>query len=387
MNQHATRQNNAPAQKDIRAEFAALTDQFALALDGHISPERFLRVVLTAVFSDPDLLNADRKSLFEAAMRAAQDQLLPDKREGAFVVFNTKVKTDGQDRRIKAVQWMPMIGGIIKKMHQSGDVSLITARVVYGGDKYRAWIDDEGEHVEYEAAETQDRNTVRQVFAMAKTKDGTVYVEPLTPDEIEKIRNVSRGKDKGPWVGWWEEMAKKSAIRRLSKRLNLSPEIHDLVQRDNAFYDLSLAPDPTPSLAARMAAKRAEQSNQIASMPEGFSPEYVLNATDQYANSGNAGVTLSETGQPVGYGLPADNPTGPYFDEHDVFPGGSNSQPENNSVIDELVAGLAKARSQEDVLALRGKYLSRIQEGGAEVIQQARMAETRRLQEIAGGGQ
>lgn len=275
-------------QQQFRDELTRMGDQFVAALPDHIKPERFQRIVLTAVLGDPSLLRADRKSLLESAMRAAQDGLMPDKREGAFVVFNTKIGKDSNGKDIwgNAVQWMPMIGGIIKKMHQSGEIAMITAKVVYGGDIFRAWVDDDGEHVAYEQAEHPDFDTIRQVFALAKTKDGAVYVETLTPRDIEKIRNVSRSKDKGPWATWWEEMAKKSAIRRLAKRLPLSADMHDLIQRDNDLYDLSQAPEPRPSLQQRLQVAKLA-APVAADEQEGFDPSFVARETEQ-ATSGHA---------------------------------------------------------------------------------------------------
>lgn len=214
-------------------------EQFKAALPAHIPVERFMRVVLTAVQNNPDLLGASRQSFFNSCMRSAQDGLLPDGREGAIVIFNTKEKRDGRDVWIRKAQWMPMVFGILKKIRNSGEVATITARVVYGGDAFRYWIDDTGEHLTYEPSDNPDRSVVRRVFAMAKTKDGELFVEPLTPEDIEKIRNVSRSKDKGPWVDWWEEMAKKSAIRRLAKRLPMSTDLDDLIRRDDDLYDMA----------------------------------------------------------------------------------------------------------------------------------------------------
>jgi recombination protein RecT len=280
MNQIATIEEGKAIsnQQRFRDELTRMGDQFVVALPEHIKPERFQRIVLTAVLGDAALLRADRKTLLESAMRAAQDGLLPDKREGAFVVFNTKVKIDGKDQWINAVQWMPMIGGIIKKMHQSGEIVMITAKVVYGGDVFRAWVDDDGEHVAYEQAEHPDYDIIRQVFAMAKTKTGAVYVETLTTRDIEKIRSVSRSKDSGPWAKWWEEMAKKSAIRRLAKRLPLSAEIHDLIQRDNELYDLSQAPEPRPSLQQRLAIGR-QATGEASQSREGFDADFATHET------------------------------------------------------------------------------------------------------------
>lgn len=227
--------------RSLNAEVKRLESQFLAALPPHIPVERFMRVVMTAINGNPDLQNADRLSLFDSAMKAAQDGLLPDGREGALVIFNTKdmveTRRQNKDVWIKKVQWMPMVAGIMKKARNSGQISTIVSRVVYAGDKFRNWIDDDGEHIEYEAADDQDRAVVRKVFAMAKLKDGAVEIEVLTPADVEKIRNASKAKAGPAWTVWWDEMARKSAIRRLSKRLPLSSDLDDLIRRDDDLYD------------------------------------------------------------------------------------------------------------------------------------------------------
>jgi recombination protein RecT len=227
------------AQLDMRQK------DFLSTLPAHIPAERFSRVILTAVQQNKALLWADRQSLFASAMKAASDGLLCDGREAALVIYNTKDGKDekGRDVWVQKVQYMTMVAGILKKCRNSGELSTIVAKVVYGGDKFRNWIDDAGEHLEYEAGEDQDRNIVRNCFAMAKLKDGSIEAEVLKPADIEKIRSVSRAKNSGPWVDWWEEMAKKSAIRRLSKRLPLSTDLDDLIRRDDTLYDLDGARD------------------------------------------------------------------------------------------------------------------------------------------------
>lgn len=253
--QVATTTNNAPAAKpaDPRSEALRLLRkgfednraEITKVLPPQIPFERFKRVVDTAVMRNPDLLIVPPRELFMACMQAATDGLLPDNKESALVIFNMKDGKDGggKDRWRKAVQYMPMISGILKKARNSGELLSIVAKVVYGGDTFRNWIDDDGEHITYEAGVEQDRDIIRGAFAMAKLKDGAIEVEYLTPKDIEKIRSVSRSKDKGPWVEWWEEMAKKSAIRRLSKRLPMSTDLDDLIRRDDALYDLEGARD------------------------------------------------------------------------------------------------------------------------------------------------
>src|SRR3990167_4436107 len=76
---------------EVKMSLTKLEPQFKAALPPQIPAERFLRVLLTGVQQSPEIIQADRQSLFAAAMRAAQDGLLPDGREAALVVFNKNV--------------------------------------------------------------------------------------------------------------------------------------------------------------------------------------------------------------------------------------------------------------------------------------------------------
>lgn len=220
-------------QSQFRDQLQHMNGEIASALPPHIPPERFIRIVLTAVNGNPDLLSADRRSLFEAAMKAAQDGLLPDGRDGAFVVFKAK----SGDSWIKKVQWMPMVGGILKKIRNSGELLSIAAHVVYEADKFEYILGDE-ERIEHAPA-LHDRGRPIAVYAIAKTKDGGIYREVMSIDDVEKVRNVSRAKDSGPWVNWWDEMSRKTVIRRLAKRLPMSSDLDDLIRRDDELYDFS----------------------------------------------------------------------------------------------------------------------------------------------------
>ena len=60
----------------------------------------------------------------------------------------------------------------------------------------------------------------------------------MTKEDVEKIKQVSRGKN-GPWSGPFAyEMWKKSAIRRLSKRLPMSTDLEHTIKADDNLYDL-----------------------------------------------------------------------------------------------------------------------------------------------------
>lgn len=242
--------SNDPNVQTLRAQIEKRLDSFAEALPSHITPEQFKAVLVRAAMGDPNLLIADRVSFFEAALAAAIDGLMPDKKEGAMVVYNTKIRENGKDVWIKKVQWMPMIRGIFTKVYNTGLVKSATVGIVYGGDQFRAWTDDDGEHLFHEEADVQDRKIIRRIYAQVVMKAGGCFVDTMRAEDIEKVRQSSKNKDSGPWTDWWEEMAFKTVFRHLSKRLPFSREITPVLDRDNFLYDLAAqARDVTPSAA------------------------------------------------------------------------------------------------------------------------------------------
>jgi recombination protein RecT len=208
---------------EIRPGIEKMAPQFKAALPAHIPVERFVRTTLTAVQTNPDLMNADRRTLFASATRAAQMGLLPDGREGAIVTFGGKC------------QFMPMLGGVLKLVRNSGELASIDAQIVYKNDKftYRPGIDLVPAH---EPDWFGDRGDIVGVYAVAKMKDGAAYVEILSKKQVEQVRNVSRAKSSGPWVTWWDEMARKTAIRRLAKRLPLSTDLDGALAEDDELF-------------------------------------------------------------------------------------------------------------------------------------------------------
>jgi recombination protein RecT len=207
----------------IRQNLTAMAPQFQAALPSHVTVEKFTRVAMTAIQNQPDLAQVDRQSLFGAIVRLAQDGLLPDGREAAIVKFGNKA------------QAMPMIAGILKKVRQSGDVSKVSAQVVYEKDEF-VWHLGFDEDVTHNPPPLdQPRGKAIGAYATAVLKDGSRILEVMNFDEIEQVRKVSRASGNGPWVQWWGEMARKTVMRRLSKRLPMSTDIEDEFERDETL--------------------------------------------------------------------------------------------------------------------------------------------------------
>ncbi len=246
---------------EIRGNLSKMEAQFKMVLPSHVSCEKFTRIAVTAIQNSPDLLSVDRGSLYSAVMKSAQDGLLPDGREAAIVKFGNQAA------------YMPMVGGILKKVRNSGELASLAAQIIYEKDAFRFWVDADGEHLTHEPLFFGDRGQKIGVYALAKTKDGAVYIEVLTAADVEAIRNVSRSKDRGPWASAFkEEMWKKSAIRRLSKRLPMSTDLSDVITADDEFVNLDPPKEPEPEKKVKSsrlseAMKAHTQEAEIVSKP------------------------------------------------------------------------------------------------------------------------
>lgn len=212
---------------DIKASLDRELVPVQSLLPAHVSFERFTNAAAVAIANSEDLRVADGQSIINSLVACAKDGLVPDGREAALVIF--KKKTANGDW-IKVAQYMPMIDGVLKRARQSGEISVIATRAVYENDTFRVWLDDEGEHVLYEPS-LGNRGEIRGAFAYAKMKTGELQYEWLNIDDIDKVRAASKSSDKGPWVDWYESMARKSAAHRLCRRLPNNSEIMEMLER------------------------------------------------------------------------------------------------------------------------------------------------------------
>ena len=219
-----------PAQQ-LRAQLVAMSGELRNALPSHIKPEKFQRVVMTVVQQTPELLAADRRSLLASCTKCAADGLVPDGREAALVMFNTKNKDGSWEKR---VQYMPMLVGILKRARNSGEIAGVIVNVVREGDEFTRRPDDFDKPVEHRMPKLgESRGRAIGAYALVKLKDGTIMHDVMDRDEIERVRAVSRAKDSGPWVQWWDEMARKTVFKRLSKYLPMDAEAEDFLRRDD----------------------------------------------------------------------------------------------------------------------------------------------------------
>src|SRR5690606_22598960 len=128
------------------------------------------------------------------------------------------------------VQFIVGYRGMIDLARRSGQILSIEARTVQEKDHFEVEFGLDSKVAHRPAWEVADRGALTFVYAVAKLKDGGVQFEVMSRAEIEAIRDASQGyqmakryardgKINSPWATNFEEMAKKTVIRRLFKYL------------------------------------------------------------------------------------------------------------------------------------------------------------------------
>lgn len=221
----------------IRTLLERSKTQIGMALPKHMNADRLLRIVMTSVQRTPKLLDCTQESLCGAVIQSAQLGLECDNVIGhAYLVpyYNSKKGTN-------EVQFIPGYKGLIDLARRSGQVSTIYAHVVRDGDMFEYEFGLEATLRHKPAFDGAGKN-LTHAYAVCKLKDGGAQFEVMTAKEIEAIRDRSKSKNNGPWVTDFDEMAKKTVLRRLCKMLPCSVELARAVALDERA-DIGLPQD------------------------------------------------------------------------------------------------------------------------------------------------
>ena len=202
--------------------------QLAAALPRHMTPDRMIRIVSTEIRKTPELANCDMQSFIGAVVQCSQLGLEPGNALGhAYLLpFGNGKSKSGQSN----VQLIIGYRGMIDLARRSGQIVSISARTVRQGDSFHFEY-GLNENLTHIPGENED-SPITHVYAVARLKDGGVQFEVMTHNQIEKVRALSKASQNGPWVSHWEEMAKKTVIRRLFKYLPVSIEMQKAVSLD-----------------------------------------------------------------------------------------------------------------------------------------------------------
>ena len=207
-----------------------MADKFKEALPKTMDEWKFISVAKLTLNKNPKLVQADRNSLMQTFMKAAQDGLYLDGREAAAVLYGTQVN------------YLPMVEGVIKLMHNSGLIKTICAEVVYENDCFEYDLGS-NPHVKHIPLLVGDRGNRICVYCHVQTANDGDFVEILNMEEVEKCKQVA--KTQAVWSKWYDQMAKKTAIHRIAKRLPKNDAINSVVRIEEDSM-VNVTPDDKP---------------------------------------------------------------------------------------------------------------------------------------------
>lgn len=210
----------------------------ASRLPKHVTADRLMKVALTAINKTPALLGCTQDSLLMSIMQAAELGLEPGGAlgEGYLVPYG------------KTCQFIPGYRGLISLARRSGQIISLEAHVVHMEDAFTFELGLESKLVHVPNLEKDDAGPLRFVYAVAKLQGGGVQFEVMSRAQVEAIRKRSKAGSNGPWVSDYEEMARKTVVRRLFKYLPVSVELAQALELQAGaemgdFTTIDITPD------------------------------------------------------------------------------------------------------------------------------------------------
>lgn len=215
-----------------------------------MTPDRMLKVTQQALRANPKLMECSVASLLAATISCAQLGLEPNspQRHIYLIPFRNNKKN------ITEIQIIVGYPGLITLAMRTGTFKSISSQLVYTKDTFEMemGLDVKLRHVPFLGG---DRGDILGAYAVAHFKDGGAQYEFMTTSQIDRIRDNSKAyqdakrfaaKDsktlQTPWAQHYDEMARKTAIRRLCKWLPMSVEMAKAVAMDE-LGERGRAPD------------------------------------------------------------------------------------------------------------------------------------------------
>jgi recombination protein RecT len=194
--------------------------QVRMAVPRHLTPERVIRVTLTACQRNPELLECEPYSIVGCLIQASELGLELDGVLGQAYMVPFNNRKTGK----KEAQFITGYRGLISLAKRAGDIIHFAAHVVREGDlfDYRYGTDAKVDH----SPALDGRGKPIGVYALVRFKSGGCDFEVMGWNEaMEHGRKWSRTFNKGAWQDSPEEQAKKTVLRRLAKRCDMAVEL------------------------------------------------------------------------------------------------------------------------------------------------------------------
>jgi len=209
-------------------------EQIAMALPRHLTPERMIRVALTAVSRSERLQQCSPATIAGCVVQASILGLEPDGvlGEAYLVPFWNKDAPNGKGGKgAYECQLIPGYQGLLKLVRNTGELKTIDVQEVCENDEFDfAKGTDPFIHHKQSLG---DRGKITIYWAGATLNSGGQQFEVMTVEQIEQHRDrYSKSAATGPWKTSPEWMFKKTVLRKLIKLLPKSAQAQAAVSLD-----------------------------------------------------------------------------------------------------------------------------------------------------------
>lgn len=189
------------------------------ALPEGTNPDRLVRSALNAILKDPLLLECSKESWARSMLEVAMLGLEVNVMGSAYMI-----PFKNTNKECYEVQLIPGYRGLISLACKSPTVKSITSRLVREMDEFDLEYNNDGDKLIHRPYLKGDPGEIIGAYMRARLVDsGEIQVEFMTKGEIDKVRARSKAATSGPWITDYEEMCRKTPVRRGVKYLPVSP--------------------------------------------------------------------------------------------------------------------------------------------------------------------
>jgi len=237
----------------LRDIVSRMKPQLALAIPTHLSADRMMRIALTAISNNPKLADSTPESFLGALMASTQLGLEPNTPMGqAYLIpyYNNK-------KRAMECQFQIGYKGMLDLCYRSKEFNVIQTGIIFENDfiEYEKGFETKLVH---KPALTNQGDLVAY-YALYKTTSGGRNLEIMSPEAVEAhAKKFSKSFSSGPWKNHFDEMAKKTVLKKVLKIAPQSADLRTVQALDMSTLkvnpvelasatEIDLLPEPMPS--------------------------------------------------------------------------------------------------------------------------------------------
>jgi recombination protein RecT len=197
------------------------------ALIKNTDAERFLLLAKIELSKDKNFEKCDGASILQCLVKVAS--------LGLYIGAGDAFLAPYKNKRTEQVTCSMLLGyqGMLKLLYRGGMESL-TADVVFAGDQFEFQFGTENKIIHKRTF--KDRGEFLCAYAVANI-NGRQVIEMMDKNEIDHCRSRSKfEKEDSPWKVFFNEMAKKTVIKRLFKKMpqeNFDLSVIEAIRNDD----------------------------------------------------------------------------------------------------------------------------------------------------------